>query len=466
MNRRLAAALAGMLGILLLPMVPAKACSCASGDAREMLADADAAFIGDHVGSRPGEPPSGSSDDDTIYTFDVAEEFKVDLPDPLDVHSAASGVSCGLEATPGKTYAYFLYLDDNDAWRSSLCLQVDPDELRKAAAPLPDPNGTNPIRFIAGGGYGEGRTVALDKRGRTLAYGYGKQDAGWIAACPGGQRSVEITYNFRDKVRLHVRRLNKFQEVRRLTLPFDANSSSRRPAVWEVLCRDKWARSVLVFGTTYNKHSRSRLIDVTPEGIETLHRGSAFGAHLTESNAYLKTGTNGRKLVRLTLSSGERHEIADLGPYLTAVAVDDDERFITAVKDSYGDGASAKLYLIGIESGETLAARHIGRRQRGNSGETICLTEHRFLILPRGSDNSYGDIYNRRLERVGRFVWHGYGGVVWNGAAYGIDFGGRLLRANLPNGPMETQRKLVSDGLRWLTVVPGDTKVRFDMPAS
>jgi hypothetical protein len=435
------------------------------GDPREALADAEAAFIGEYLSSRPGEPPSGSSDDDTIYTFDVAEGFKVDLPDPLDVHSAANGASCGLEGTPGNTYAYFLYIDENGNWASNLCRQVGPDELRRAAAPLPEPDGENPVRFLAGGGYGEGRMVALDERGRTLGYGFGEKDAGWLDACPGGKRSVEVISNKRgDKLTLIVRRLSDFEEIRTSPLPF-RRYSMRRPMMSELLCRDRRARSVLAFATTYDRHSRSRLIDVTPDGYSDLHRGSTFGAHLTETHAYLASGTGGRKIREVDLSDGSVRDIVDLGhPYVSGLAVNRTGRYLSALKDVYGDGKPGHIYVIDIDTGTIVAKKATGERRGLFAATTTWLRGNRILVLPAFSDNYHGEVYDLDLKLIDRFRWSAYEGVAWRGAAYGIDAEGWLVRAELPNGPAERVRRMVSRGVGGLTVVPGRTEMNFEMP--
>ena len=464
MGKRTLGLVATTLVMVLLPLAPARACSCAYGDPREQLAASDAAFIGEFVSSRPGETPSGSSDDDTIYTFDVSEEFKVDLPDPLDVHSAASGISCGLEVSPGETYAFFLRLDENDNWISSLCQQVDPDELREAAEPLPEPDGKNPVRFLAGGGFGEGRMVALDKRGRTLAYGYGKQNAGWFDACPGGRRSVEAIYNNEYEVTLVVRRLSDFGEIGRRAMPFPRYSTTR-PALRELLCRDQNARSVLAFASTYNKRSKSRLIEVTPKGVNTLHRGTAFVAHLTRTRAFLASGVGGREIKVFDISSGRVRSIVDLGhPYVDGIGVDRRGRYLSAINEVYGDGKPARLYVIEINSGDVVASRALGAKRGGYFATSTWLSGHRLLLLPTGGDNSHAEVFDFDLDRLGSFRWDAYGGVIWRGSVYGIEFEGRLLRAPLTGGPAETLRRMVSAGIGGLTIVPGDTDVEFEMP--
>ena len=70
------------------------------------------------------------------------------------------------------------------AWTSGLCSQIDPDVLLQAAQPLPAPDGVGPVRFVVGGNLGENRLMALDRKGRTLAYGTGDGDARDVDVCP------------------------------------------------------------------------------------------------------------------------------------------------------------------------------------------------------------------------------------------------------------------------------------------
>lgn len=168
MSRRIAI-VAGLTVVLVMGLaLPAQACSCAYGDPRESLHEANGAFIGTFLSARDADGvPSGSSDDDTIYTFEVDEAFKGSFGETVDVHAPLSGASCGLEVAPGQDYGLFLYLD-GDAWHSSLCSMVEPEDLRQAAAPLPEPDGENPARFLIGGSFGE-------VRGATEVIGWGKR---------------------------------------------------------------------------------------------------------------------------------------------------------------------------------------------------------------------------------------------------------------------------------------------------
>src|SRR3712207_2074538 len=64
-------ALAGLA--VLAAALPATACSCYPGDPRDQFYEADAAIVGEYVGSRPSED---ADEYEAIYTFNVLEEWK------------------------------------------------------------------------------------------------------------------------------------------------------------------------------------------------------------------------------------------------------------------------------------------------------------------------------------------------------------------------------------------------------
>src|SRR5688572_15221877 len=103
--------------LMLFPLQSAQACSCVLGDPRDAFAQADAAFVGTFVEKHLAEPPDPSGEftsaDDTIYTFVLETEYKGELGDPgdtVEVHSAFSGASCGLEVHEGESYGFFLHV--------------------------------------------------------------------------------------------------------------------------------------------------------------------------------------------------------------------------------------------------------------------------------------------------------------------------------------------------------------------
>ena len=188
--RRAAACVAVAAAALAAGVQPARACSCAREDPRTVLARADAAFVGTLLERREGRPARSSADPVTLV-FRVLESVKGRLGSTVEVVTAASGASCGVEARIGQTIGLFLERVGG-VWQSNLCRQVSPSELRAAARPLPRPDGRGPVAFLVGGRFGPARTLALDAQGRTLAYGRGEGESLMVSVCPGGRRVAEV----------------------------------------------------------------------------------------------------------------------------------------------------------------------------------------------------------------------------------------------------------------------------------
>ena len=115
----------------------AYACSCVPPDAERDLPRADAAFVGTLLFK--DDERSGQA----TYVFAVERVVKGTLGSRVQVRSGADGASCGFDegASERESQELGLLLDrDGDVWRSGLCSQVPPAELRAAgkAAGLED----------------------------------------------------------------------------------------------------------------------------------------------------------------------------------------------------------------------------------------------------------------------------------------------------------------------------------------
>lgn len=118
----------------------ALACSCAGpapGEERnfyrESLKRSDGAIVGKLLRKRP----VGDSDYPrrAIYVYRVTSAYKAEqrLADRrVRVRSAFDGATCGIEQPIGTREGLFLSRD-NGKWTSSLCAQVSPRDLRRAA---------------------------------------------------------------------------------------------------------------------------------------------------------------------------------------------------------------------------------------------------------------------------------------------------------------------------------------------
>lgn len=163
---------------------PARACSCIQPDPWRVLEQADGAFVGRLVSRR--ETSQGRA----VLVFGVERAVKGKIGDTVEVATANNGAACGIETSVGRRIGLFL-VREGGKWFGHLCWQVEPEDLL-AAASLPAPHGRGSVALFVGGRFGPARTLALDAKGRTLAYGMGVGKVREFSACPGGRRVAEL----------------------------------------------------------------------------------------------------------------------------------------------------------------------------------------------------------------------------------------------------------------------------------
>ena len=112
---------------------PAWACTCAPLNARQTLAEADGAFVGELVARKDPVLTGGVVGPGTsVFTFRVSRSIKGDIGPLVDVESASDGAACGLEVSQGDRIGLFLTYEKT-RWTSNLCHQVGPRALSRAA---------------------------------------------------------------------------------------------------------------------------------------------------------------------------------------------------------------------------------------------------------------------------------------------------------------------------------------------
>jgi hypothetical protein len=149
-RRRLAIA-AVMLWIPLLAADAAMACSCVPPKPRQMLAEADGAFVGRLLAVRLVDPPAEGepigSGDPTDYVYRVRRVYNggpgLRRGRRVRVRSVRSGATCGLPRGRGRLYGLFLQREDG-RWHSNLRLVVTPRQMRRAADAGPASAGSPP----------------------------------------------------------------------------------------------------------------------------------------------------------------------------------------------------------------------------------------------------------------------------------------------------------------------------------
>lgn len=429
--------------LVVLPVQPAKACSCAYGDPRDMFSGADGAMVGTFVESHPVEEPS-SSDADTVYTFLLEEEHKGELGEPggtVEVHAPLSGASCGIEATPGERYGLFLHTRDTDgAWTSSLCSQVSPQTMREAASPLPEPVSDRPVRFVAGGSFGDTQTLFLDAAGDTVAYGPGDRDVTHLDGCKGAARIVEVGMTYPDAPRLVVRDVSSLDVVSSVDLPIGRRQRFRSMSVGGLHCAARDGGRVVVFASDYAyPRARSVLLTVEDGEVDVLHEGSAHDVAFGGAVAYLREGKGGRQLTRVALDDWTERFVTRLsGRISTRIALSPDGRnlaFAASQRDVAGE-RTRKIVLVDTRSG-TVRARVLGS---GGAGDVVWQSGERLVMFGRPAR-----VFDLDLRTRGRFDgWDAHVSAISGRTGFGVDFEGRLYEVRLPDGSPRVVRRLPS----------------------
>lgn len=425
----------------------AAACSCAIGDPRRMLAAADAAFVGRLV-ERPAGPFSSSG---TLapYVFHVERTVKGTLPERLEVMSAVSGASCGIEATVGARIGLFLRRV-NGRWQSSLCEQVDADVLLAAARPLPPPTGAGPIALLAGGSFGEVRTIALDRTGRTLGYGRGRGETVLLDVCPGGTRAVEVARDW-PTLSLAVRDLRTLRLVREQPLRLRENLFPT-----QVDCRTSTGDTTLLFASR-EAGPLGVILRLRGGGSHELHRGRGVAAMFGRRHAYVVTGARANGLVAVDLVRGGARRLRQVPTGTGALALSPDGSRLAAVAYSapLPNAQPSRLLLLDLR-GTTPRLRTATLGSANVSGTVHWLAGGRLVFMPGGGDRDSLRVYDSMLRLQARLAWPARLGVVRGDVAYGITWLGkaRVLRTNLPHGRPRSDAALPGRAVFALAPVP------------
>ncbi len=440
--RFMAAILVVLAAVLAARVDTARACSCVQPDPRTMLPQVDGAFVGKLVRRR--DVGAGRS----LFTFAVERSVKGGIGRTIEVASASNGAACGIEATVGQRIG--LMLERVGAmWRGNMCAQVDPDDLVAAASPLPRPDGHGPAALLVGGRFGAVRTIALDGRGRTLAYGKGAGTTTGIAVCPGSKRVAEAVALI-DGWQLAVRERHTLRRIRtrRIALPVGT-------VVTAIRCEDASADAVLVFASSPTYPGRARLVRIRLDGVALVWRGVAVDAAISDRHAYVATGRRGTRLVRVDLASGRSTSIGRIPPSVTSLRLSPDAGYLAGIAFSDAVSGSPPSMAILVDLGHGPVRVRTSPLDAANvSGDVVWLPNGRLAVLESGTTNDVR-IFDRELAPRGRFSgWTGRGGAVVGSTVFGVRWDGRLLAASLPNGPVRVVRRLPGPSAQVLLATP------------
>jgi hypothetical protein len=141
LRRLLSVAVFATLVTLAAPAARVFACSCMQMNPQEALANAEVAFVGVVAAiDDPNGGPLVGSGDALRYTFAIEQTLKGDPEVSLDVLSARSSASCGMEFAAAQRWRVFAYTDAGQL-QTGLC---SGNELLGENAPIPTPTPADP----------------------------------------------------------------------------------------------------------------------------------------------------------------------------------------------------------------------------------------------------------------------------------------------------------------------------------
>jgi hypothetical protein len=464
--------LALIVAFIVVPLPPARACSCSGGDSRDRLAAADGAFIGELVGRRETGPLGSiiSSGRDVVYTFEVSEVFKGDIGRRVEIHSPASGASCGFEVAADEAVGIFLDRQGGD-WRSGLCGQIEPGKLRAAAAPLPTPDGRAPAALVVGGSYGEARLLTLDRHARTLAYGYGAGRTAQLSVCPGGNRLLEIVRDHPRPDRLALRELPGLRLLWERLLPPQPNSINAEA----VQCRDGTGTGYVFAsnGGDPGWSPQATLLGVSQATTTVLYQGTARSIAFGRDVGYVNEGRWGEVIGRVDLHSGQRTPVLTGPRHMTQLVLSPDGSAL-ATQVASDDAARPsgdrrdprpKAVVIDLEpSPPRVRTAILGRADQVETGRwvrgnMVWLNANRIGFFPTPGADPRARIFDSSLRELGGFDnWAATTSLSVGEGVVGLGQG-RLIVADLPNGPTREVELVDGPLMSALAALPGPTQI-------
>ncbi len=270
----------------------ASACSCASLQPADALADFDAAFVGTLVDS----PSPMAGDQRAPYTFEVEKWVKGDLGTEVVVFAPSQGAACGFEAPVGERVGVFVTIE-GETPTGSLCTMVDPDLLLAGDLPF-ELDGSGPALFLVAGYSGRARLMLLDAEGGLLAMvGNDGENLHGLTTCPGSALFVEMVND-----QLVVRSTADLSEIRRVDLhglPFEVGV----PRIW---CRDPAATSLWLATEEWTEENGTVYQVVDADNLDVPILEGEFGwLDLGVDFAVAGIGPTAETIVRIDLQSKE-----------------------------------------------------------------------------------------------------------------------------------------------------------------
>lgn len=327
----------------------ASACSCASLQPADALADFDAAFVGTLVDS----PSPAQFVEKAPYTFAVEKWVKGDLGTEVVVFAPSQGGACGFEAPVGERVGVFVTIE-GETPTGSLCTMVDPDLLLAGDLPF-ELDGSGPALFLVAGYSGRARLMLLDAEGGLLTMvGNDGENLHGLTTCPGSALFVEMVND-----QLVVRSTADLSEIRRVDLhglPFEVGV----PRIW---CRDPAATSLWFATEEWTEENGTVYQVVDADSLDVPILEGEFGwLDLGVDFAVAGIGPTAETILRIDLQSKEEtllHKIpVDPGDSEPSgrgwVNPAGDRVIITQWRYRDGIGGSTTIFLYDLTTGQPL----------------------------------------------------------------------------------------------------------------
>ncbi|HWL90829.1 MAG TPA: hypothetical protein VNP90_05645 [Actinomycetota bacterium] len=421
---------------------PALACSCATLEPRDALSEADAALVG-VVSDTPGGPIAGLFGGST-YRIQVEHDLKGNLDEEIDVDGGPANNSCGLGLRSGERVGLLLAAGGGH-WRAILCSTIAPGSLLAAAEQYPAPEGVGPIRFLVGGGFGDVRVMALDERGRTLAYGAGAGNVYALDACPGEDRFVEgVGVNGNDV--LVVRRSSSLEPLREVALDLGEYGD-----VYDVRCLDRRGHHLLAIGGI---DRLTRVLDVVGTDVRVLLDERTSDAWIQGDQSFV-VQDGWVVCVPARAEVCDRPEIRIPSASFGLRWSPDGTRLAGF---RYGDNVQpeqpSEVFVIEASTG---SRRTFDLAGSNFVGDVSWVDPDTLAYLPGGGDDGTGFVLRvHQMEPVARIHnWYTQRSTVINGQAYGVGWG-QMMWVDLPSGNVHAVQ-VVGDTYA-LEVLAGDVE--------
>lgn len=398
---------------------PAYACSCAAPEPRDALADADAAFVGVVIGG-------GGSFGGGTYTFEVEHDLKGNLADEIDVAGGESSSSCALGLGAGDRVGLLLS-GEAGHWTAGLCSTIDPAALLAAGQPYPAPDGRGPIHLLVGGGFGVVRILALDARGRTLAYGVGEGNTFALDVCPGGAHVVEAV-EIDDRDVIAVRETATLGIVREIPVSLEQPST-----VYDLDCLTADGTHVLAVAGIGELF---RALEIAGSEVTVLLDERGAEGWVQDGRVYAAN----EGIVRCLPSSGPTCDVDDVAVPSNSSNFrwSPDRSYLAGLRYLGDAGPEASNEVIVVDPA-TGAVRAFALGGSNDFGDVSWVDDDTVAYLPGGGDDETGILIEVPDMLAGELVdgWYTAESLVADGRAVGVGWG-TLMWMDLDSGRLRS----------------------------